>query len=311
MSDIHIGKHNSKQNRVWSYIKSFFVVDTFYDKRATRIFKRVNEENKILQERGEKSILIMTGDLSDDGRKKQLKKLKSIMSDNLTSFKSEEILTGRIFFDTNFLVPGNHDYGLDGNYIGAFNPYFKVLHGIKAKKFKVRKYIPFKKEVVNDDLFFPRFTEIKKQGQNRLILLIGLDSMQGRQQSWKKVLANGDIGTVQLKNLEKRLKEKKEYDNAIKIVYLHHHPKDSSFTTGLDKNGEFTKMMEKMKIDLVLCGHEHPKNREIFKIGNVPYSCAFSSTNVNNKVQSLNAHHIIVQQKNMKFHFDLEKIIEV
>lgn len=269
ISDIHYGKSDEINNRTRNLLKS------------------LNERSKKYEE---KSVLLITGDLVDDGCEKQFKELKKIIDEEVTNFGDDSI----------FFVPGNHDYGKTGNLIALKNivPYFKIFHGKEESYYYDRNKNEGKK------LFFPHIHTKEAYQKGKAIpftiQFVAIDSLQGQFKDLDRLWADGEVGNIQMNNIKARMKEETSGD--YKIAYLHHHPTDKNFFTRLDDRKSFSELMQELKMDLVLCGHDHPAldetEKRVFKIPEkgkrLDCFCATSSTDVGDKCKGLNTNLVTI-----------------
>lgn len=185
-------------------------------------------------------VVLITGDLSDDGERPQLEEARALLQP---------------LYDSGFIVwpvPGNHDYGRDG------------IHA------KARKFIAFK------DTFFSEsnppfydenvsYPHVKNFGGH---LFIGLNSMKAETGFFDGLLADGELGSDQIRDTIGILRKHLDRPATKKvIVHLHHHPfmfPDQSlfeyiadyFTHRLKDGPEFMHNIAG-KVDILLFGHEH------------------------------------------------------
>lgn len=142
---------------------------------------------------GEKSahVVIHTGDLINAGH-------------------PEEMRTGRAVLDTLaiegwriLLAPGNHDYGdslhVDPDWASAFRGQFaRYIFGDQPAQFPVL--------TLTDDCAF-----------------IGLDSNEAEMGFWERWMAEGYLGTAQIRRLNTLLDQPEVRARTV-VLYLHHHP---------------------------------------------------------------------------------------
>ncbi len=180
----------------------------------------------------DKPIIIITGDIVNDGREKQFD----------TAFGYIKQLSDAGF--TVRLIPGNHDYGLLGN-VALDSCYEKFEE-------KFSQYLP------------TPFPIIEPFGGH---LFIGLNSMKAESGFWDGLLADGELGTDQINGISNQLNDLGARPAEQKlIVYLHHHPfyypddgpvsRAGELTHRLKDAKKFMEMISK-KADILLFGHEH------------------------------------------------------
>ncbi len=174
--------------------------------------------------------IIITGDVTDDGTKKQY----AIASRILDPFK------GRLFF-----CPGNHDYGVLGTFYSE-----------KAAK----RFDEFA-EAFNEGRFINKVPWVLKVGNVQIILLNSNLKTEDPTD-----FGCGEIGKVQLRVLRKILKESLPL-GSVRIICLHHHPFiHSDPTMKLLDAKDFVRAI-KGKTDILLFGHKHQQAQWLNKIG--------------------------------------------
>lgn len=174
-------------------------------------------------------VVLVTGDIVDEASDQTYDMAKECL-DKLTGHGYRVLI-----------VPGNHDYG-SGNC--ADKKWVKEF----KKCFFGNGNIGYPKLDIIDDMAF-----------------IGLDSMAKELGTVDRLLANGELGTVQLKKLDNILNSKKRKDCQKTVIYLHHHPMDPIPFHELKDAKKLaavlrkyvTKDNEKKGIDAVLFGHLH------------------------------------------------------
>ena len=182
---------------------------------------------------------MLTGDIVDDGQKKQYKETKNILKP--------------LFDNPNFNVwpvPGNHDYGWNG------------IHA-KRQRFKY-----FKKAFY--DLENVSYPHVKIDAFDNLF--IGLNSMKAETGFWDGLLADGELGSRQIHNISGILNSVDEMKPSERkkrkvIVHLHHHPflypDETWIEEGIEIIGHWLKDGDGLmgvlagRIDILLFGHEH------------------------------------------------------
>ena len=149
--------------------------------------------------------LIITGDITDDGHKDQYEN-----AIRLVNHKA-------------FICPGNHDYGIAGNF---YDSYREALFN---------EYLHFERSVICDG-----------------VLLIALDSNLKTPEPWD--FAGGEIGVEQLRWLSATLTNAPPIP---RIVYMHHHPfmHGHPFMELKDARGLMRILYN--RVDLLLFGHKH------------------------------------------------------
>ena len=213
ISDLHIGKSDDEAENL------------------TRISNSLVEKYK--NEKDNVSIVI-TGDLVDDGQKKQNNHAKACMKNMTKTF-------GNIMY-----LPGNHDYGWNGNYAKArkFKHFKSTFYGLKNISF------PIIEDTWGGNIF------------------IGLNSMYAEHDGIDGILADGELGVKQLEILSSVLDKTDDRNTNTKvIVALHHHPfifpgthKTMKIAEKIGfwlKDGEAFMRIISDRVDVLLFGHQH------------------------------------------------------
>ena len=195
----------------------------------------------IIKERwsgADKPLLLVTGDFVDDGRESQYRVAGRLVNE----------LRQAGF--TLLALPGNHDYGWNGNRATprCFNRFRRHLLG-------------------GSQVSYP---EVMETRDGSAIVL--LNSMQSECGFWDGLLANGELGGEQLGKLRDTLAalQARRAEGAKVIVALHHHsflfPNDGVIHRTFERLGHFLKdataFLETIAgppplIDALLFGHEH------------------------------------------------------
>jgi 3',5'-cyclic AMP phosphodiesterase CpdA len=207
LSDLHIGRSNNLE-------KVSRLVDWIINNR----------------DQHQSELVLITGDLVDDGAKRQFLQAK-------TEIQRLE--------DEGFIVlaaPGNHDYGPDG---------------IREKKRSKRDF----KELISQVGDYPYL--FIKSGQAFVIL----DSMEAEIEKAELWGAQGYLGKKQLQLLDKLLDELAANPAVENIILaMHHHPFDYLFYHGLrdheDLKGIISRRVnEPPRVNFLLFGHKHLDHR--------------------------------------------------
>jgi 3',5'-cyclic AMP phosphodiesterase CpdA len=174
--------------------------------------------------------IIITGDVTDDGTEEQY----GIASRVLKPFKD------RLFF-----CPGNHDYGILGNFYNEE---------------AARRFDEFAK-AFNEGGFIDKVPLVFMLENVQIILLNSNLETENPLD-----FACGQIGKGQLKILRKILKENLP-EGSVRIICLHHHPFiHSDPTMKLLDAKDFVRAI-RGKIDILLFGHKHKQAQWLNKIG--------------------------------------------
>lgn len=196
--------------------------------------------------------LIITGDITDDGKDAQYKNALN----NLKQFK------GRVF-----ICPGNHDFGATGFLYSAS----------RAKKFDEELMIP-----LNQGGKFYRQNEPVinvVEENNEKVMLIALDSNLETTNPFD--CACGEVGGNQLEYLDFVLSDPATI-NIPKIIFLHHHPFIISdpFMELKDAENFMRKLYGKVKI--LMFGHKH-KSKYWSDHGGITHILAAENTTINSR----------------------------
>lgn len=225
ISDLHIGETDARSNN--------------FKKISKSIIEHHSRES-------EKPIILVTGDIVDDGQPDQYADASAL----LTDLRHEGF--------TIFAVPGNHDYGTGG------------CHALESK-FKYFKSVFYPSENVT----YPQVKEIDGH------YLIGLNSMKAELGFWEGLLPNGELGIKQIEDMIMFLERFSKRDSTKKvIVLLHHHPfifpddelhtldlkaiKDFIYESKIHQLNDGNVLMKKISgrngkplVDILLFGHDH------------------------------------------------------
>lgn len=180
LSDLHIGKNNDSS-----------------ENRNTRII--VDYLCSRYKEFGKKLVVIITGDIVDDGEEAQYRNAVEILMPLAKMFKV-------------LACPGNHDYGPCGNFYTE-----------KAQAL-------FKEYILDKLLNIPDAQDPNKKMEDLYpmvdrepgVVFVGIDSVVGNEDEFAH-FASGEVGSRQRKELAKTLKTNSGSGNQI-VVYFHHHP---------------------------------------------------------------------------------------
>lgn len=186
----------------------------------------------------EKPIVLITGDIVDDGKKKQYKNAVNIL---------------RPLLEHGFTVlpvPGNHDHGKFGNfYSKTSRNHFRNfilgdLLGLEVATDNNVKYCDI----------FPLTTIIDD------VLFIGVDSSIGNFNDELAHFASGEVGEKQRNRIGAILTDEQNKDKK-KVIYFHHHPfirgnTLEGYTMELDDAAEVMQLIAG-SIDVCCFGHKH------------------------------------------------------
>lgn len=211
ISDLHVGRTETEGRNLKGIVK--YIVNRDWN--------------------GLKPIVLITGDIVNDGEEEQFVFARKLLNDLYTN---------------NFTVlpiPGNHDYGKNGNHA-------------QEKRFKYFKNEFYKLENVS----YPHVKEINGH------YFIGLNSMSAETGFFEGLLANGELGSKQIKNTLGVLKKLDGRPPEQKVIlHLHHHPfvypDEGPLKRIGDKVGHGLEdgddLLHKIsgRVDILLFGHEH------------------------------------------------------
>jgi 3',5'-cyclic AMP phosphodiesterase CpdA len=218
ISDLHIGKEETGADE-WKQA----------EKLVRRIIRAWGDED-------DKPLVLITGDVVDDGREVEFIEARRILQPLRTAgFQLAPL-------------PGNHDYGWNGSHA-------------QEKRFKL-----FKKYLLGIE---SRVTYPDVPYADTDVSVITLNSMKAETGFWDGLLADGELGSRQLDELgelitELRSRRKKSH---MIVVALHHHPflfpDDPFFEQAREwlghrlKDGADLMKLLAGRIDVLLFGHEH------------------------------------------------------
>jgi 3',5'-cyclic AMP phosphodiesterase CpdA len=201
------------------------------------LIKKILDKNE-WKNSNDKPIIVITGDIVDDGRKSQFKKAQEILIDPLKKANFKVIS-----------IPGNHDYGWIGNFA-------------QKKKFKYfKRYLIGLRRVSYPDLI---------EFDNGKLVIICLNSMKSETGFYDGLLADGELGGKQLNELDEILDYLDGMADNMKpavAICLHHHPFIFPGMNDLKEAGERIahqlkdgdELMELIgnRVDVLLFGHDH------------------------------------------------------
>ena len=218
VSDLHIGREGNR------------LVEWRQAERLVRNIKAAWGSD------ADKPLVLITGDIVDDGREVEFIEARRILEPLRTAGFQVAPL------------PGNHDYGWNGAYA-------------EEKRFKL-----FKRYLLGIET---RVTYPDVPYADERVTLITLNSMRAETGFWDGLLADGELGSRQLSELAELLTTlRAERPKSHKIVVaLHHHPflfpDDPLFEKAREwlghrlKDGAELMRLLTGRIDALLFGHEH------------------------------------------------------
>lgn len=198
-------------------------------KRINRNFQRIVAKIIETMQPAEDYIIVITGDLIDngfhDGHHRKCKGFIDLLTD--AGFKV-------------LVIPGNHDYGRFG-------------WGVDIDRVKSFKQLYY----YNGELSYPKVDFSNDGG----IAFIGLDSMAAafRADGYSSSAA-GRIGESQLSGLEEKLNDNTILACRKRVIYLHHHPLHGLYDGHKLKDAEaFCRILLEYRdvVDALLFGHNH------------------------------------------------------
>ena len=217
LSDLHVHGSNRKENNV-------------------NLRKIVNYILKRHSNNAKKPIVLITGDITDDGKKIQYK-------------KTEELLRPLIQEKYKVLAcPGNHDYGFAGNFYTEKSQKLFQEH-ILVNLLNIEK--AGENGAKMEDLF-PMVNLLEE------VLFIGIDSVVGNEEELLH-FASGEVGKDQRDALAKILIDP-AYKNNKKVVYFHHHPFYRNILKKLVLELDDAKKVMRIlgrRVDFLCFGHKH------------------------------------------------------
>jgi len=244
LSDLHIHGSNNKDDNV----NAMKVIDYVINRYAA-------------DKKGQKPIVLITGDITDDGKKNQYRNAVKIL---------------RPLRDAGFKVlacPGNHDYGFAGNFYSE-----------KSQRL-------FQESILGDLL------EIKGAGAAGMTMeklypletnsadarFIGVDSVVGNEQELLH-FASGEVGEPQREKLAKLLSAPAPGGKKT-VVYFHHHPFYRNFWKKLvlemDDAAQVMRILAD-RVDFVCFGHKHASDIWTAEQG-IDWICASGKTTDRNE----------------------------
>ncbi len=182
LGDMHIGRKRNKEeeNNIQVIVKT------------------------ILRDHSDADVILLAGDVVNDGRKSQYKVAKNLLLPLMEKFKV-------------WGVPGNHDYGWKGNHA-------------KKKRFKHFKNMMSPLENI-------RYPHVKQDKDNNVY--IGLNSMLEETDGFDGWLADGELGERQLEDLDGILGKLEDRPESQRVlINLHHHPFLFPDDSPVEKAGE-------------------------------------------------------------------------
>jgi len=207
LSDLHIGKSNNLE-------------------KCTRIADWILENQEVLRSR----VVIISGDLVDDGDHWQFKQAK----DFVERFRSNRY--------TVLIAPGNHDYGPDG---------------IRENPQSQRDF----REMISGVEEYPALFFLEGQA------IILLDSMAEEMKTMEFWGAQGYLGAEQLTKLDRMLDDlagNPAIENV--VLTMHHHPFDYLFYHALRDHADLKGVVSRRKdapprVNALIYGHKHAEHR--------------------------------------------------
>jgi predicted MPP superfamily phosphohydrolase len=183
--------------------------------------------NKYLNE-ATKPIILITGDIVDDGEEKQYKAAVKILKPLTEHF-------------TILACPGNHDYGPCGNFYAEESQalFQKYILGNLLKEKEAQK------ANVTMEKLFPTEHTVDN------VVFLGVDSVVGNENEFGH-FASGEVGEKQRIALTKKLKAIGQSGKKA-VVYFHHHP--IHYQNGIDK--PFMEMEDAKQVLRILATQTH------------------------------------------------------
>jgi 3',5'-cyclic AMP phosphodiesterase CpdA len=218
ISDLHIGKEENP------------IVEWRQAERLVREIRRAWGDD------ADKPLILITGDVVDDGREAEFIEARRILEPlRRAGFRL-------------VALPGNHDYGWNGAFA-------------EERRFKL-----FKRFLLGID---NRVTYPDVPYADDMVTLVTLNSMRAETGFWDGLLADGELGSRQLSELAElviTLRAERPRSHKI-VVALHHHPflfpDDPLFKRAKEwlghrlKDGAELMRLLTGRVDALLFGHEH------------------------------------------------------
>ncbi len=183
--------------------------------------------------RRNKPVVLITGDIVDDGKAKQyrsaVKLLKPLVEEGFTVLPA----------------PGNHDYGPCGN-IYTEDSQADFLKYMLAE---LIDYAPAKKPGAKMEKLFPMVTKAENA------VFIGLDSVVGKEDAAMH-FASGEVGKEQREKLIAILTDPGIVLGKRIVVYFHHHPFYHALGLEMDDAKQVLRILAN-KAHFVCFGHKH------------------------------------------------------
>jgi 3',5'-cyclic AMP phosphodiesterase CpdA len=221
LSDLHVCKDKEDKPWGWAFAKPVYPIITKLTEAICRQYP--------------KSHVVITGDITDTGSRRQLENAWRALS-MLNNIKKLSV------------VPGNHDDSFTRDL---------VIRSYQRRKKGGRTGFntTFQSLFPGNKLWYPYVKNISEK-----VAIVGLDSTEECRDISN--LARGRIGWRQLFRLEVVLK-KLEREKRLAVVLLHHHPfeldgrLDKSQLACLIDAKDFLKVVKRPCVVLVLFGHKH------------------------------------------------------
>lgn len=181
----------------------------------------------------DKPVILITGDIVDDGKKKQyqnaVKLLKPFVEEGFTVLPA----------------PGNHDYGPCGNFYREKSQAYFQKYILK----ELLGYAPAGDPDKTMEDLFPMVTQIGD------VVFIGLDSVVGKEDVALH-FASGQVGKEQREQLIGILKDPDIVFGRKILVYFHHHPFYRDIGLEMDDAKQVLRILAN-KAHFVCFGHKH------------------------------------------------------
>ena len=207
LSDIHIGK-SGNHNRFSSIVEWLLTKETTHKSK----------------------VIIITGDVVDDGALWQYKEAKK---------QIDRLKDGGFHV---FCTPGNHDYGPNG-----------IIENNEC--------IGYFKKYISGDVDYPHCEMVNKHA------FVLLDSMLEEMKETEFWGAQGKLGQDQLRNLDKLLDDLEDASSETKVIIaMHHHPFYYNYFLKLRDDELFKKVITReangtSRSNCVMFGHKHAEKR--------------------------------------------------
>jgi len=298
LSDLHFGPYLQGVSKIgeWS---SFAAPHNFnllqgMETKVTEIFRKHKE----------RLIVVVTGDMTTAAEPPAYESVNNYLRDN--PFVSSKLRVGLELQEIEnkmYVVPGNHDIWLYGNWFSRWKRY-------TYRKDQYFKYFPEQ---------LPNAYPLLINGISLTIYTIDTNRVGGFNPfNFKNVLGKGEVGKQQMGEIQvlhnnlrngtfQNIPEGFDYNASLKVALMHHHlelpsniPNDvEQKLLKLDDAKSILTLLCEIGVHIILCGHQHfPYQIPTLQSSNNPnhsifLSCAGSATQIECKRNSFSCYEII------------------